>query len=76
LDAGVSDFHGKYSQPLIDLVLSCMQADPQARPHSVLSVQKVLAQPPQTRASGSGSSAYQATQFFPDARRSVEKFLR
>jgi serine/threonine protein kinase len=76
LDAGVSDFHGKYSQPLIDLVLSCMQADPQTRPHSVLSVQKVLAQPPQTRASGSGSSAYQATQFFPDARRSVEKFLR
>jgi serine/threonine protein kinase len=76
LDDGVSDFHGKYSPPLIDLVLSCMQADPQARPHSVLSVQKVLAQPPQARASGSGSSAYEATQFFPDARRSVEKFLR
>jgi serine/threonine protein kinase len=76
LDSGVSGLQGKYSQPLIDLVLACMQADPQARPHSVLSVQKVLAQAPQPRVASSGSDAYQATQFFPDAMRSVEKFLR
>jgi len=76
LDSGVSGLQGKYSQPLIDLVLACMQADPQARPHSVLSVQKVLAQAPQPRVASSGADAYQATQFFPDARRSVEKFLR
>jgi serine/threonine protein kinase len=76
LDGSVSELHGKYSQPLIDLVLSCMQADPQARPHSVLSVQKVLAQAPQARAPNDGPGAYQVTQFFPDAMRSVEKFLR
>jgi hypothetical protein len=58
------------------LVLSCMQADPQARPHSVLSVQKVLSQAPQAREPSDGASAYQATQFFPVALRSAEKFLR
>lgn len=76
LDVNLSELQGKYSQPLIDLVLSCMQADPQARPHSVLSVQKVLSQAPQAREPSDGASAYQATQFFPVALRSAEKFLR
>jgi len=76
LDSSVSELQGKYSRPLIDLVLSCMQADPQARPHSVLSVQKVLLQAPQARTRSDGPGDYQVTQFFPDAMRSVEKFLR
>jgi serine/threonine protein kinase len=76
LVSSLSELQGKYSQPLIDLVLSCMQMDPQARPHSVLSVQKILTQAPQARAHADVSGAYQATQFFPDALRSVEKLLR
>ena len=73
--AMVADLQDKYSPQLIDLVLSCMHTDSQARPHSVLSVQKVLAQPPQP-ALASVAVRYQATQFLPDALRSFSKFSR
>ena len=67
LENMVADLQGKYSQILIDLVLSCMQTEPQARPHSVLSVQKILTTPPKTVSRAPDPHAYQATQFFPDA---------
>ncbi len=73
LEAMVADLHGKYSPMLMELVLSCMQMDPQARPHSVLSVQKVLSQPPQA-ALAPQADHYQATQFLPDALRLASKF--
>jgi len=76
LELKVAELRGKYSQPLIELVLACTQADPQARPHSVLSVQKVLSQAPQASLQTDASSAYQSTQFLPDAMRSVDKHLR
>ena len=72
LEAMVADLHGKYSPMLMELVLSCMQMDPQARPHSVLSVQKVLSQPPQA-ALAPQADHYQATQFLPDALRPSSK---
>lgn len=76
LEAKLSELQGKYSQPLLELVLSCMQMDPQARPHSVLSVQKALTQTPQYAALTEVGGAYQATQFLPDATRSAENFFR
>jgi serine/threonine protein kinase len=72
LQTMVADLQGKYSPLLIELVLSCMQTDPQARPHSVLSVQKVLSRPPQA-ALATDADRYQATQFLPDALRPVSK---
>jgi serine/threonine protein kinase len=72
LEAMVCELQGKYSPLLIELVLSCMQTDPQARPHSVLSVQKVLSRPPQA-ALATDADRYQATQFLPDALRPVSK---
>jgi serine/threonine protein kinase len=72
LEAMVADLHGKYSPMLMELVLSCMQMDPQARPHSVLSVQKVLSRPPQV-ALATEADRYQATQFLPDALRLASK---
>jgi serine/threonine protein kinase len=47
LEVLVSGLRGKYSVALIELVLACLQTDPQSRPHSVLAVQKVLSNPPQ-----------------------------
>lgn len=76
LEAMLAELQGKYSQPLLDLVLSCMHMDPQARPHSVLSVQKVLTQTPQITALAELAGAYEATQFLPDAIRSAEKLFR
>ncbi len=75
LETMVSELQGKYSPTLMALVLSCMQTDPQARPHSVLSVQKVLTQPPQAALS-EDADAYWATQFLPDAFRLVSKLSR
>lgn len=72
LEAMVADLHGKYSPILMELVLSCMQMDPQARPHSVLSVQKVLSRPPHA-ALAPEADRYQATQFLPDALRLASK---
>ena len=72
LEAMVADLHGKYSPMLMELVLSCMQMDSQARPHSVLSVQKVLSRPPQV-ALAPEADRYQATQFLPDALRLASK---
>ena len=72
LEAMVADLQGKYSPLLIELVLSCMQTDPQVRPHSVLSVQKVLSRPPQA-ALANETDRYQATQFLPDALRPSSK---
>jgi hypothetical protein len=72
LEAMVADLQGKYSPLLIELVLSCMQTDPQVRPHSVLSVQKVLSRPPQA-ALATEADRYQATQFLPDALRPSSK---
>lgn len=76
LETKVSEFQGKYSQILIELVLSCMQTEPQLRPHSVLSVQKVLANPPQPVSRDPEDNPYQATQFLPGALRSIPKFTR
>jgi len=67
LESMVADLEGKYSKFLIELVLSCMQTDPQARPHSVHSVQKILTTPPKSLPIGADASAYEATQFLPDA---------
>lgn len=72
LEAMVADLQGKYSPLLIELVLSCMQTDPQVRPHSVLSVQKVLSRPPQA-ALAAEVGRYEATQFLPDALRPSSK---
>jgi len=66
LETMVQDLHGKYSDYLIDLVLSCMQTDPQARPHSVHSVQKILTTPPKTVWRTTGTFDNEATQFLPD----------
>ncbi|MDH4480544.1 MAG: serine/threonine-protein kinase [Rhodoferax sp.] len=52
LEVLVSELRGKYSSSLIELVLACMQADPQSRPHSVLAVQKILSSPPPNPADG------------------------
>ena len=75
LESMVAELQGKYSPMLIELVLSCMQMDPQARPHSVLSVQKVLSSPPQA-ALAADAERYQATQFLPDALRLASKLSR
>ena len=75
LTAMVAELQGKYSPMLMELVLSCMQMDPQARPHSVLSVQKVLSSPPQA-AFAADTDRYQATQFLPDVLRLASKFAR
>jgi len=76
LDAMAYELRGKYSLALIDLMLSCMQTDPQARPHSVLSVQKALFRPPQAVQAAGSAEGYQATQFFPVASRSLSKPAR
>ena len=73
LDAMASELRGKYSLALIDLMLSCMQTDPQVRPHSVLSVQKVLSRPPQAVQAAGNAERYQATQFFPVASSPLSK---
>ena len=70
LETMVTELQGKYSNFLIDLVLSCMQTDPQARPHSVHSVQKVLTTPSKTVWRTTDSFQYESTQFSPDASRS------
>ncbi len=76
LESMVSDLQGKYSPLLMELVLSCMQTDPQSRPHSVLSVQKVLTLPPQAALRPQDAQPYQATQFLPDALRAASRLLR
>jgi serine/threonine protein kinase len=75
LEAMVAELQGKYSPLLMELVLSCMQMDPQARPHSVLSVQKILSSPPQA-ALDADADRYHATQFLPDASRLASKLSR
>lgn len=75
LEAMVAELQGKYSPMLIELVLSCMQMDPQARPHSVLSVQKVLSSPPQA-ALAADADRYQATEFLPVVSRLASKLSR
>lgn len=67
LETMVADLQGKYSRFLIDLVLSCMQTEPQARPHSVHSVQKILTTPPKTVSRAPEAQDYEVTQFSPDA---------
>jgi hypothetical protein len=57
LEVLVSELRGKYSSSLIELVLACMQADPQSRPHSVLAVQKILTSPPPNPADGARPAA-------------------
>ncbi len=76
LEAMMADLRGKYSYMLIDLVLDCMQTDPQARPHSVLSVQKILSSPLQVVGHAALADRYQATQFLPDALRPESKLAR
>ena len=76
LETMVADLQGKYSPLLIELVLSCMQTDPQARPHSVLSVQKILTRPPQAVVLEAQNQDYQSTRFFSEALRPASKPLR
>jgi hypothetical protein len=73
LEGMVYDLRGKYSHVLTELVLSCMQTDPHARPHSVLSVQKMLSTPPRLAAVSPDASLYEATQFLPESMRAVNK---
>lgn len=67
LESMVADLEGKYSNFLIHLVLSCMQSDPMARPHSVHSVQKILSTPPKKVWRNTDAFQYESTQFSPDA---------
>jgi serine/threonine protein kinase len=76
LEGMVSALRDKYSHVLTELVLSCMQTDPQYRPHSVLSVQKILSTPLRFAATSSGTSPYEATQFLPEPNRAVHEQTR
>jgi len=69
----VSDLRGKYSFSLIELVRACLQPDPQARPHSVLAVQKILCSPPQSQANALQSERHQSLQELPEGARSDVK---